>query len=482
MTGERGCENCRRLLDAWLDGELDRDEHAAVAAHLHECVSCRAELDDLKAVDRAIEQLEAAPRPAASWSVMAGAAWDRAAAEGEAPGMSQPDVVAASAGEHEARGARARLARLLGIEGRWWRSLAPVMGVLLVAWVTWQVWPDRRDGTFSRPPAIEQGSAASHPGAADAPPSEKPAGYLDMAPPEDMTPGTEGVTRDAAPAKERLGPSPPVPAAEPSPVSDPEVEMMKKGEGDDGVSYDSVTPEPAAKAAAPAVRAESRAVERTEADAVEEQEDDAAPSASGTAQPPRWGHVRSNFDGPASSTDEAGAVSATTPAQSSPSSNSFTVTPSAGRPATASGTLVSGAGASQAGAMPTSAYLFEGRAPAEFRTRWLHGPASGVEARALLDVEIDRAATAPQRGTPGYLEALDERRQALERIATHYAGTPEAEVARHWLAEVAFRTWMVTEAPSDCEAAAARLREALADPLDAEVSDRFSTLLAALRC
>ena len=37
-------------------------------------------------------------------------------AEGEAPGMSQPDVVAASAGEHEARGARARLARLLGIE------------------------------------------------------------------------------------------------------------------------------------------------------------------------------------------------------------------------------------------------------------------------------------------------------------------------------------------------------------------------------
>jgi anti-sigma factor RsiW len=44
-------------LSDFLDGELSRDEHLAVGAHLERCASCRQVLDELRQTINALRQL-----------------------------------------------------------------------------------------------------------------------------------------------------------------------------------------------------------------------------------------------------------------------------------------------------------------------------------------------------------------------------------------------------------------------------------------
>ncbi len=42
------CQDLRRLLSRWLDGELDPAEREAVASHLGDCERCRAEVEQMR--------------------------------------------------------------------------------------------------------------------------------------------------------------------------------------------------------------------------------------------------------------------------------------------------------------------------------------------------------------------------------------------------------------------------------------------------
>lgn len=58
-----GCEVFRRVLGAAVDGELEGDEGAAVAAHAESCISCRRLLEEERALARDLRRL--LPRPEA---------------------------------------------------------------------------------------------------------------------------------------------------------------------------------------------------------------------------------------------------------------------------------------------------------------------------------------------------------------------------------------------------------------------------------
>lgn len=55
------CEEAMPLLSAYLDGETTPEERAAIAAHLADCASCRAILEEYRKIDEAIASLEATP-------------------------------------------------------------------------------------------------------------------------------------------------------------------------------------------------------------------------------------------------------------------------------------------------------------------------------------------------------------------------------------------------------------------------------------
>lgn len=58
------CERIRPLLSAYLDGELDAEGHAQVAAHLDGCQACARALDDWRALGQEIRALPDVPVPA----------------------------------------------------------------------------------------------------------------------------------------------------------------------------------------------------------------------------------------------------------------------------------------------------------------------------------------------------------------------------------------------------------------------------------
>lgn len=59
------CERVRELLSPYLDGELSVEERQAVAAHLGECRSCSAQLDDFRRVGQTLAEAGREPAPKA---------------------------------------------------------------------------------------------------------------------------------------------------------------------------------------------------------------------------------------------------------------------------------------------------------------------------------------------------------------------------------------------------------------------------------
>ncbi len=57
-----GCEAVQAELNAYLDRELPASKAAAIAGHLEQCVTCRAELELLRLVTRSL-RLAARPEP-----------------------------------------------------------------------------------------------------------------------------------------------------------------------------------------------------------------------------------------------------------------------------------------------------------------------------------------------------------------------------------------------------------------------------------
>ena len=58
------CAHCRQLLDAWLDGEIDRATAEAIEAHFARCPDCaaaRRERERLRSLVRAASRAEAVP-------------------------------------------------------------------------------------------------------------------------------------------------------------------------------------------------------------------------------------------------------------------------------------------------------------------------------------------------------------------------------------------------------------------------------------
>jgi predicted anti-sigma-YlaC factor YlaD len=68
---ELTCHHVREHLSAWLDGEAAPEVHAAVAAHLETCDSCRQELAQLAALDQALGSLTAPVPPMLGERVLA---------------------------------------------------------------------------------------------------------------------------------------------------------------------------------------------------------------------------------------------------------------------------------------------------------------------------------------------------------------------------------------------------------------------------
>lgn len=68
------CEDYTPLLSAALDDELTGEERAALDAHLAQCPRCRALLEELRAQDRALEELNAEPPAELKSRVMAAVA------------------------------------------------------------------------------------------------------------------------------------------------------------------------------------------------------------------------------------------------------------------------------------------------------------------------------------------------------------------------------------------------------------------------
>jgi anti-sigma factor RsiW len=59
------CERARELIGAHVDGELDRGDAAAIAAHLESCASCRELMSDIQHVSGAMAALGREPAPEA---------------------------------------------------------------------------------------------------------------------------------------------------------------------------------------------------------------------------------------------------------------------------------------------------------------------------------------------------------------------------------------------------------------------------------
>jgi hypothetical protein len=60
-----------RHLSAYLDGELPRRQHDEIAAHLQECVACRAAWDEIRKGARVVLDLERTPVPPMIWADVA---------------------------------------------------------------------------------------------------------------------------------------------------------------------------------------------------------------------------------------------------------------------------------------------------------------------------------------------------------------------------------------------------------------------------
>jgi anti-sigma factor RsiW len=61
-----GCEETRRYVDAWVDGELDPGASLLVEAHIAECGGCHAEADGIRSLKRtfaALRESDRAPMP-----------------------------------------------------------------------------------------------------------------------------------------------------------------------------------------------------------------------------------------------------------------------------------------------------------------------------------------------------------------------------------------------------------------------------------
>jgi len=52
-----GCDETQRYIDAWIDGELDPGAALRVETHVYACGDCRAEVDTIKSLKRALSNL-----------------------------------------------------------------------------------------------------------------------------------------------------------------------------------------------------------------------------------------------------------------------------------------------------------------------------------------------------------------------------------------------------------------------------------------
>jgi cell division protein FtsB len=65
------CDPDTTLLSAWIDGDLDSDTSAQIAAHLKECITCAALVADLKAIRSVAQTLALEPVSDAGWKQLA---------------------------------------------------------------------------------------------------------------------------------------------------------------------------------------------------------------------------------------------------------------------------------------------------------------------------------------------------------------------------------------------------------------------------
>lgn len=63
-TPGRDCEEVRRLMQSFLDGELPAAEAGRVAAHLEDCRPCGIDADTYRRVKQALARLRVPPDPA----------------------------------------------------------------------------------------------------------------------------------------------------------------------------------------------------------------------------------------------------------------------------------------------------------------------------------------------------------------------------------------------------------------------------------
>lgn len=71
------CEQIEPMLSAYLDGELDADERAAVERHVADCPACAAELRELRGVVGVADELAAPSVDDAVWDAFLGNVYNR---------------------------------------------------------------------------------------------------------------------------------------------------------------------------------------------------------------------------------------------------------------------------------------------------------------------------------------------------------------------------------------------------------------------
>ena len=64
------CEEIQPLLSGYVDGELSHDEQARAEAHLAGCARCTKELEDLRRLVTAADQIRFAEPPDEAWDAL----------------------------------------------------------------------------------------------------------------------------------------------------------------------------------------------------------------------------------------------------------------------------------------------------------------------------------------------------------------------------------------------------------------------------
>ena len=70
-------EDIKKLLSAYVEGELDASDKKAVAAHLDSCSRCQAELAELNQLEEVLNKMKLKSPPEETWEIYWGSVYNR---------------------------------------------------------------------------------------------------------------------------------------------------------------------------------------------------------------------------------------------------------------------------------------------------------------------------------------------------------------------------------------------------------------------